>query len=71
MLRRLDSNDDHKRNNHDGQSDKRNNHDCTTTSGKLPLHDPVLRLKIALVAKEENQYTDTEERGAKRLAHMP
>jgi hypothetical protein len=70
MLGRVYSNHDHKRGNHDRQSNKRNNHDCTTTSRKLALHNPVLRLKIAFIAKEENQYADTEECGAERLAHV-
>lgn len=55
---------------HDGKGDKGDDGDGAAAGRELALHDPVLGLEVALVAEEEGEDADAEERGAQGLAHL-
>lgn len=70
VLGRVYSDYHDQRNDHNRQSNESNDHDCAAASRELALYDPMLRLEISVVTKEEDEDAYADERGAQGLAHM-
>jgi len=68
--RRLHDNHNNKRRHGDRKSDKGNQHDRPSAGREFALHDPVLALEVSVVAQEQDQDADGEERRAERPAEM-
>lgn len=66
---RLHDNDDDKRSHRETERQEGHQHDRPPTSRKLALLEPVLALEIPVVAQEEDQDADCQERRAQRLPH--
>lgn len=62
-IRRNCENDDQRRYNQ-GTSNEGNYSDAATASGELSPDHPVLSLEVAMVADQENQESNTDERRA-------
>lgn len=67
----MNHNDNHQRNQHNGQRRQRHDNNSAPTRRKLALDHPLLPKKVPPRPEQQRQDTDAQERGAKRLSQAP